>query len=108
MSRDDKDWEERRDSKDRQKAVDAEKLMNSICNVKFVLTLSAITDTIYDKYGGIGKCGPESQLSSSWKIWHFYPRLQQDEEYVRKNESWKMRREILLMACISSWSKGTG
>ena len=36
------------DSKDRQKAADAEKLMNSICNVKFVL--SAITD-IYDKYG---------------------------------------------------------
>ena len=27
------------DSKDRQKAADAEKLMNSICNVKFVLTL---------------------------------------------------------------------
>ena len=25
------------DSKDRQKAADAEKLMNSICNVKFVL-----------------------------------------------------------------------
>ena len=39
------------DSKDRQKAADAEKLMNSICNVKFVLTLSAITDIIYDKYG---------------------------------------------------------
>ena len=38
------------DSKDRQKAADAEKLMKSICNVKFVLTLSAITD-IYDKYG---------------------------------------------------------
>ena len=39
------------DSKDRQKAADAEKLMNSIYNVKFVLTLSAITDIIYDKYG---------------------------------------------------------
>ena len=39
------------DSKDRQKAADAEKLMNSICNVKFVLTPSAITDIIYDKYG---------------------------------------------------------
>ena len=25
--------------------------MNSICNVKFVLTLSAIIDIIYDKYG---------------------------------------------------------
>ena len=36
------------DSKDRQKAADTEKLMNSICNVKFVLTLSAITDIIYD------------------------------------------------------------
>ena len=35
------------DSKDRQKAADAEKLVNSICNVKFVLTLSAITDIIY-------------------------------------------------------------
>ena len=37
-------------SKERQKAADAEKLMNSICNVKFVLTLSGIID-IYDKYG---------------------------------------------------------
>ena len=38
------------DSKERQKAADAEKLMNSICNVKFVLILSGITD-IYEKYG---------------------------------------------------------
>ena len=37
-------------SKERQKAADAEKLMNSICNIKFVLTLSGIID-IYDKYG---------------------------------------------------------
>ena len=38
------------DSKERQNAADAEKLMNSICNVKFVLILSGITD-IYEKYG---------------------------------------------------------
>ncbi len=38
------------DSKERQKAADAEKFMNSICNVKFILTLSGITD-IYEKYG---------------------------------------------------------
>ena len=38
------------DSKDRQKAVDAEKFMDPICNAKFVLRLSGITD-IYEKYG---------------------------------------------------------
>ncbi len=38
------------DSKERQKAADAEKFMNSICNVTFILMLSGITD-IYEKYG---------------------------------------------------------
>jgi hypothetical protein len=35
------------DSKDRQNSADAEKFMNSICNIKYV---SGITD-IYEKYG---------------------------------------------------------
>ena len=37
-------------SKDREKAAEAEKFMHSICNFKFVLTLSSLID-IYDKYG---------------------------------------------------------
>ena len=35
--------------KDREKAAEAEKFMHSICNIKFVLTLSGLID-IYDKY----------------------------------------------------------
>jgi hypothetical protein len=35
------------DSKDGQNAVDAEKFMNSICNVKFVFRLSSITDMLF-------------------------------------------------------------
>ena len=35
--------------KDREKAAEADKCMHSICNIKFVLTLSGLID-IYDKY----------------------------------------------------------
>lgn len=38
------------DSRSRQKAAEAEKLLNSICNVKFVLILSGLID-LCDRYG---------------------------------------------------------
>ena len=41
------------DSRSRQKAAEAEQLLNYICNVKFVLRLSGLID-IYDKYGSGG------------------------------------------------------